>query len=233
MVRVYDVQPGSLVPFGDDILGKQGYRTGDSVSISNTGNILAVGSPHADVNGENSGQVDVYELDDETNTWNNTHTIVGEEGNELGSSVYVSEDGTRMAIGSPKYSFQEKLECGKVQILQYKATSTTWEPLGNIIQGTKQSSHMGNIVAMSGDGTRLFVNDEAHVRVYQWEDNFNIANSSQTVNATTTSWTDIGHIIGIDVVVALSVSMSGDRVTIGNNNSVHVYEHEFNLTETA
>merc|ERR1712151_1403444 len=40
MVRVYNVQPKELIPFGNDIFGEEGYRTGDSVSISNTGKIL-------------------------------------------------------------------------------------------------------------------------------------------------------------------------------------------------
>jgi len=221
MVRVYDVQPKALIPFGDDIFGKEGYRMGDSLSISNSGKILAVGSPFSNAEGENAGQVDIYELNDETNTWNKTYTIFGGGGNELGSSIHVSEDGTRIAIGSPKYSFEDNLECGMVQIIQYNITSTSWELLGYTILGTKQNSHMGNIVTFSGDGARLFVNDdlfndEAHVQIYQWEDHFNIANNSQTVNATitTTSWTSIGQIKGVDVV-ALSASMSGDSVTIG------------------
>jgi len=212
---------------------------GDSLSISNTGNILAVGSPFSNAEGENAGQVDIYELNDETNAWNKTYTIFGRGGDELGSSIHVSQDGTRIAIGSPKYSFEDNLECGMVQIRQYNITSTSWELLGNTILGTKQNSHMGNIVTFSGDGARLFVNDdlfndEAHVQIYQWEDHFDIANNSQTVNATTTttSWTGIGQIKGVDVV-ALSASMTGDRVTIGYNDSVYVYEHEFNVTETS
>merc|ERR1712084_141534 len=73
MVRVYNVQPKELIPFGNDIFGEEGYRTGDSVSISNTGKILAV--------------------------------------------------------GSPKYSFEDNIQCGKVQILQSVSTSVLWEPL--------------------------------------------------------------------------------------------------------
>ena len=42
-------------------------------------------------------------------------TVEGVEGDELGSYLYyVSHDGTRIAIGSPKYSFGDNKKCGKI-----------------------------------------------------------------------------------------------------------------------
>ena len=75
----------------------------------------------------------MHELDDETSTCNSTHAIVCEEFNDLGSFSWVIEDGTTMAIVALKNSFQEKLECGKVQTSQLNATRTACETLVNVL----------------------------------------------------------------------------------------------------
>ena len=96
-----------------------------------------------------------------------------------------------------------------------------WEPLGNTIIGTKSSSFSGSLITLSGDGNRLFVNDnESHtIRAYQWEGG---------AADTTTSWTDIGQISGNNVeAIDLTASMSGDRIAIGFKGSVSVCEYQF------
>ena len=54
------------------VFGKEGCRMGNSASTSNAENILAVASPFSNAEGDHSGQVDMCEINDDTNAWNNT-----------------------------------------------------------------------------------------------------------------------------------------------------------------
>ena len=62
-VRVYELKPNGWTQLGADIDGEvAGDFSGWSVSLSANGNILAIGTPYNDGNGENSGHVRVYSL---------------------------------------------------------------------------------------------------------------------------------------------------------------------------
>ena len=84
--------------------------------MSNSGTVAAVGSPFADVNAIASSQVTMYELNMEGRQ-KPACDIEGEEGEELGSSLCMSHDGTRIAIGSPKYGFEGAEKCVKILVL--------------------------------------------------------------------------------------------------------------------
>ncbi|MDN5212778.1 hypothetical protein QQ020_12005 [Fulvivirgaceae bacterium BMA12] len=78
--------------------------SGRSVSLSSDGSVLAIGAPLNDVNGDNSGHVRVYKRDDAVPLgWRQVGgAIYGEAaGDELGSSVSLSADGSVLAIGAP------------------------------------------------------------------------------------------------------------------------------------
>ena len=78
--------------------------SGRSVSLSSDGSVLAIGAPLNDRNGDNSGHVRVYERDDAAPLgWRQVGgAIEGEAaGDELGSSVSLSSDGSVLAIGAP------------------------------------------------------------------------------------------------------------------------------------
>ena len=60
-VRVYENISGVWTQIDQDINGEAEYdRFGTSVSLSSNGNILAIGAPGNDGNGESSGHVRVY-----------------------------------------------------------------------------------------------------------------------------------------------------------------------------
>ena len=62
-VRVYENQSGSWVQVGSDIDGEAaGDATGNSVSLSSGGNVLAIGAHHNDGNGSDAGHVRVFQL---------------------------------------------------------------------------------------------------------------------------------------------------------------------------
>ena len=104
-VRVYEWSGGAWVQKGGDIDGEAAgdySGSGDSVSLSSDGTIVAIGAIGNDGNGASAGHVRVY-------AWNGSgwtkkgDDIDGEAaGDYSGYSVSLSSDGTEVAIGATK-----------------------------------------------------------------------------------------------------------------------------------
>jgi len=91
----------SQVQVGQDIYGDNASdQSGFDVSISDNGNIIAVGTPSSDGNGENSGHVRIFE--NLNGVWTQIgDDIIGEAIiNASGSSIDISSDGTIIVIGA-------------------------------------------------------------------------------------------------------------------------------------
>ena len=105
-VRVYKNISNVWTKQGQDIDGNAtGDESGISLSLSADGSILVVGAPKADVNGiftDNRGRVQVYKYDTTAQLWQELgQGIYGESaGDECGTSVSLSADGSIVAIGS-------------------------------------------------------------------------------------------------------------------------------------
>ncbi|TNF66426.1 MAG: hypothetical protein EP298_09780 [Gammaproteobacteria bacterium] len=99
--RVYEWDGSSWNQLGSDIDGAAaGDQSGFSVDLSADGDRLVIGSWQSSANGLNSGQTSIFE-------WNGTawvqlgSAIDGEAiGDSAGSSVTISSDGNRIAIGA-------------------------------------------------------------------------------------------------------------------------------------
>lgn len=101
-VRVYKFQSTSWVEVDDRIEdGSLGDKFGYSLSINDDGTTIAIGSPSSDVNGSGSGSVQVYAWDSES--WQRKgKRVQGEEGgDEFGTSVSLSGNGSSFIAGSP------------------------------------------------------------------------------------------------------------------------------------
>jgi hypothetical protein len=86
---------------GLDILGESaGDFFGFSVSLSSDGNKLIAGGPNNDGNGSDSGHARVYQWNGENWIQQNTDIDGEAAGDNCGSSVVISGDGTRVAIGA-------------------------------------------------------------------------------------------------------------------------------------
>ena len=91
------------VQLGFDIDGEaEGDVSGWSVSMSSDGTVVAIGAPHNDGNGFQSGQVRIYEYDSELSSWIQRGSDIDgeEEGDKSGETVSMSSDGTVVAIGA-------------------------------------------------------------------------------------------------------------------------------------
>ena len=86
---------------GLDLLGESaGDFFGFSVSLSSDGNKLIAGGPNNDGNGSDSGHARVYQWNGENWIQQNTDIDGEAAGDNCGSSVVISGDGTRVAIGA-------------------------------------------------------------------------------------------------------------------------------------
>jgi hypothetical protein len=138
-VRIYAWDSPSWIQRGADIDGEAAVdNSGDSVSLSSDGNVVAIGAPGNDGNGTDSGHVRVY-------AWNSPlwvqrgADIDGEAAGDFsGKSVSLSSDGNVIAIGAPRnlifnghvrvYSFPKSTKGGKG--LKTKSTKSRKEGKG-------------------------------------------------------------------------------------------------------
>jgi uncharacterized protein YjbI with pentapeptide repeats len=184
-VRVYSWNGISWTQLGQDIDGEAAGDNsgsggildqsliGNSVCLSADGRTVAIGAPKNNgASGSTRGHVRVYDLSG--NTWiQRGQDIDGEaNGDNSGTSVRLSSDGTIVAIGAP-YNDGSSW-AGHVRVYAWNRTS--WVQIGQDING-ELGDDRSCTVGLSADGTRVavgaFLNDgtvsgsnRGHVRVY-------------------------------------------------------------------
>jgi hypothetical protein len=138
------------VPMGKDIDGLAGGdRFGRSIALSRDGTMLAVGSTLADGTGgtnhnnkqRDAGHVRIFSYASAANSWwPMGSTIEGEAvGDASGWAVALSQDGVRVAIGSPDSSSSSSAaktgggdtQEGSVRVFEYRKASASLLPLGS------------------------------------------------------------------------------------------------------
>jgi|688.fasta_scaffold68842_1 hypothetical protein len=188
--------------------GRFGTKAGWSVSLNNSGRIVAIGAPY-----NYTSDVIVYKYD--TNGWYLISTnIPGTTAYERsGWSVSLNDEGSIVAIGAPNNSVIGN-KAGKVTM--YKTnTNGAWEQLGGVIYGEAAEDLSGWSVSLSSDGLTVAIGGRlnrgtstnttdyrGHVRVYKY---------------TSGSWTKLGGDIDGEAAgdqSGVSVSLSGDGLTL-------------------
>ena len=219
---------------GSDIDGEATHdNSGSSVSLSSDGTRVAIGAQGNDGGGDGSGHVRIYD-------WNGTawvqagSDIDGEAaGDGFWTSVSLSSDGTRVAIGAPNNDGTGS-NAGHVRV--YDWTNGAWVQAGSDIDGEAAGDLFGASVSLSSDGTRVAIgapyNDEngwnsGHVRIYDWTDG---------------AWVQAGSDIDGEAAndysgMSVSLVSDGTRVAIGaqgndggGSNSGHVRIYDWNGT---
>ncbi len=208
-----------LVPFlsfgqtqiGDDIDGEATEDvSGRNVSISGDGSIIAIGAIGNDGNGENSGHVRVFE-NIENNWMQLGDDIDGEiSGDYSGKGLSLSSDGSTVAIGARSNGNGQN--SGHVRVFRYENSS--WEQLGDDIDGETESDFFGYSISLSGDGNTVAIGtpftdqnglNAGHVRVFE-----NISGNWQQVGETLSgegSFNGLGE--------SVSISIDGNTLGIG------------------
>ena len=214
---------------GSDIDGEAaGDNSGQSVSLSSDGTVVAIGAHLNDGNGADAGHVRVYEWNG--NAWQQKGAdIDGEaEGDYSGFSVSLSSDGTVVAIGAQRNGAYS----GHVRV--YEWNGNAWQQKGADIDGEAAGDYSGFSVSLSSDGTAVAVgahlNDgtarhAGHVRVYEWNEKRGIQKGA-----------DIdGKAEGDRSGVSVSLSSDGTVIAIGasqndgnGSDAGHVRVYEWN-----
>ncbi len=218
-VRVFEWDGDSWAQIGQAIHGGQdGDKFGTSVAIDADGSRLAIGTPRRRVGPmyNPSGLVLVYELKYAVRPdfsliplWVQMGVeIEGDPGELLGSTVALSADGSRLAVGLPYRILRPA-----VRVFDW--TGATWVQVGADLLGTLSSGEFGTSVALSEDGSRLAVGEHFHERpsddgsghaqVYEW---------------TGADWVRLGAGIegegaGDFLGFAVALSADGSRLAVG------------------
>ncbi len=200
------------IQLGADIYGDgSGDSFGKYVSISNSGDVIAISGMYNDNNGNNSGHVKIYK--NISGVW----TQIGDdidgknEGDQSGASISLSNNGNIVAISAPWYN-GVRTDTGHVRI--FENISGMWTQIGNDIEGSQLYERIGTCVRLSGDGSVIAIGvrgmgSPGYVSIYK--------NISGT-------WTQIGNNIegentGDESGASLSLSDDGNIVAIGSTEN--------------
>jgi uncharacterized protein YjbI with pentapeptide repeats len=148
---------------------------GTALSLSADGTIVAIGATGFDTGlGVNSGLVRVYKYNG--SVWNKLGSDINASagGDQFGSSVSLSADGTILAIGAPSSS-KYSVNGGYTQT--YKYDGKNWIKIGSDVQGLVDEKN-GSSVSLSSDGKVLAIGsswydaagvDSGVARIYSWD----------------------------------------------------------------
>ena len=195
---------------GADIDGEAvSDSSGGFVSLSSDGHIVAIGAWINSDNGVDAGHVRIYK--DTSGSWTQVGSdIDGEAAYDQSGSVWLSSDGSTVAIGA-RQNDGNGTSAGHVRI--YENISGTWIQVGADIDGEAAYDGSGYSVSLSSDGSTVAIGasgndgngtDAGHVRIYK------------NTNGT---WTQVGA--DIDGEAAgdrsgnVSLSSDGSIVAIG------------------
>ena len=221
MVRVFEETPfGNWSKVDDDLVGDApGVWFGASIALSTVEDTtLAVSGVRRDAaSNVASGLVRVYWLRPKHDSDNVEWTPAGSDieddapGDASGRSLDLSDDGSRLAVGSP-FSDTNGEASGRARVFLQDRDLNVWHLLGYPINGTAAGDHAGEAVALSGDGNTLVVGSPGaldgagRVETYEWDE-------------TNSVWTPVGSLrgdaTGDGFGGAVSLSSDGTRLTVG------------------
>ena len=212
---------------GEDIIGEElGDEFGESVSVSDDGQSVAVGADDNDGNGTMSGSVRIYHFEDNMRSWEQIGRDIDGDGADDHSGLSVSLSGATVAIGAP-FNDHNGDDSGHVRVHQLNSDGSSWEQLGHDFGGDEKHDFFGNSVALSSDGKTLAIGAPGnwnsaeegllgYVRVFY-------------LNDTTSSWEQVGQDIrgessGDYFGFSLALSADGKTLAVGayandNDNS--------------
>ncbi len=234
-VRIFENISGIWTQVGNAIDGDGIWdESGTSVALSADGTIVAIGAPRHNGNGNESGQVRVFE--NVQGTW----TQIGSDiyglqmGHGLGISTSLSSDGSILAVGAIA---RNTAAAPASYTIIYENVSGTWTQIGQVIDAVSPLDQSGRSVSLSSDGNIVAIGESG----YSTGSNFQIGNVRIFENVSGT-WTQkgsniIGEAANDNSGISISLSSNGSIVAIGAagndaagnfSGHVRVYQHTSN-----
>lgn len=206
-VRVYKNIAGVWTQIGADINGEAaGDRSGLHISISADGSVVAIGSPYSAANGEDSGQVRVFQ--NIAGVWTKIGAnINGTADTNFGYGVRISGDGSIVAAGAP-FSNESGNNTGHVRV--YQNVSGVWTQIGADIIGEAALDRSGYRLAMSADGGILAIG------AYQNDGNGSNSGQVRIYKNIAGAWTQIGS----DIDGEAAGDYNGYNVSLSSSGSI-------------
>jgi len=169
-VRVFHYNGSSWVQKGQNIEGEiYEIYSGNSVSLSSNGNVVAIGSRKNSNN--DGGDVRVFYYNGTSWVQKGSNIDGKNTSSQIGTTVSLSSDGTIVAIGSSQNSEQGSKK-GSVLLYKFNNNTVQWEQIGKTIYGANNNDENGTSVAISPDGTHVAMgapgnnNDTGYARIY-------------------------------------------------------------------
>jgi len=185
-VRVFKTDDESSLGWSQVGLTLEGSASSDnfgiSISLSDDGNVLAVGSSGNDLGGSNSGNVRIFQMNQTADLgWTQIgQDIVGESsGDGSGHSLALSGSGDIVVIGA-RFNDNENdnEESGHVRIYQKDTSSSIWVQLGQDLDGEASGDRSGEPVVISDSGDIVAIgtigSSSGYVRVYHRDSSFTL-----------------------------------------------------------
>lgn len=174
--RVFDWDGSSWVQRGETILELQANSGfGRSAQISGPGNHVIIGANTINANGlTNVGAVQVYEWLDGAWSQKGSSIFGTQMDEEKGDRVDISDDGSRIIIGSYNKNANGMENNGEVRAYEY--VGEDWEPIGQRFVGDRGNEALGLFAQITADGNRIFFtgglngNEEHEIRIFDWQD---------------------------------------------------------------
>ena len=174
-VRIYHFDGNDWVKLGSDINGEGvGDYSGESVSINNGGNIVAIGTAFNDGNGSQSGHVRIFEYIN--GNWQQLgEDIDGENPNDQsGSSISLNGNGDIIAIAATSFRDDDNNVVGQVKM--FKFNGIDWIQYGDMIIGEGSGESFGSSLSLNDEGNVVVIgatnsNNYGAVRIYTKENN--------------------------------------------------------------
>jgi hypothetical protein len=151
-VTVYEWANNDWQPVGSSVTGPAGQadNTGYSVDLNSDGSRIVVGAPQTAGTGTNVGTIRSYEW--QGGSWQQIGPVLSGDGDNdfYGSSVSMSDNGNRIAIGAPSTN----AGIGYTRIVDW--TGFNWVDT-TTIAGLTDGDLAGFSVALSGNTTRVMI----------------------------------------------------------------------------
>ncbi len=147
--KIFELINNAWVQKGGDLIGTQ-LRDffGGNVDINGDGTTVVVGSNFNNENGSEAGKVDVYEFIGADWVQKGT-SFLGDQGDRLGISVKINNDGNKVLLGSNRYNNNS----GKVELFEYQ--NNDWSQIGSSILGDSDDDQFGISTSMTSDGNYM------------------------------------------------------------------------------